>query len=164
MQVPSNPREPCQASATFVQSLSGAEPGGALFGPTRYYTTTLQPTFTDRSPIFHTGNGQRVPGSGQPGTSQCDKSPEEEQLFFALLIRSASLLVQTASNSFIKTWVSPQHKGKLCQSSPKKELLSVRSYPTGVMPAVRLVIPWMNRDTKHIIGDAATGASRGRGV
>ena len=62
----------------------------------------------DRSPIFHTGNGQRVPGSGQPGTFQCDKSPEEEQLFFALLIRSASLLVQTASNSFTKTWVSPQ--------------------------------------------------------
>ena len=29
----------------------------------------------------------------------------------------------------------------------------------------RLVIPWMNAGTpKHIIGDAATGASRGRGV
>jgi hypothetical protein len=35
----------------------------------------------------------------------------------------------------------------------------VRSYPTGVMPAVQLVIPWMNRDIKHFIGASETGAA-----
>eukprot|EP00090_Calanus_glacialis_P027994 TRINITY_DN446_c0_g1_i3.p1 TRINITY_DN446_c0_g1~~TRINITY_DN446_c0_g1_i3.p1 ORF type:complete len:120 (-),score=10.58 TRINITY_DN446_c0_g1_i3:44-403(-) len=66
---------------------------------------TSQPSSTEEGVPFSTrgmANGSLAVGS--QGHFQCDKSPQS-QLFFALLIKSASL-VKTASNRFIRIWVS----------------------------------------------------------
>ena len=138
--------------------------GCCVVRPHAVLHTTLQPPSSKKGVPFPHGDGQRVPGSGQPGTSQCDKSPQEEQLFFALLISMQvywSRQLQTVSP---RSGSPTLKKGSCVRVVRGRKLLSVRSYPTGVMPAVRLVRPWMNRDTKHFIGASETGASRGRGV
>ena len=135
-----------------------------LFGPTRSHTTTLQPTITKKGVPFSTRRWPTGPWHGQPGTSQCDKSSQSQQLFFALLISMQvywSRQLQTVSP---RSGSPTLKKGSCVRVVRGRKLLSVRSYPTGVMPAVRLVRPWMNRDTKHFIGASETGASRGRGV
>eukprot|EP00090_Calanus_glacialis_P027995 TRINITY_DN446_c0_g1_i6.p1 TRINITY_DN446_c0_g1~~TRINITY_DN446_c0_g1_i6.p1 ORF type:complete len:103 (-),score=13.63 TRINITY_DN446_c0_g1_i6:44-352(-) len=96
----------CPPSATFCTNSIRCWPGAALFDPTRSHTPLYNHQPARKESHFHTGNGHESLAVGSQGHFQCDKSsPEQSQLFFALLIKSASL-VKTASNRFIRIWVS----------------------------------------------------------
>jgi hypothetical protein len=86
LQVPATHASSAHQAPRFVQSLSGAQPGAALFDPTRSHTTLYNHQPARKESHFPHGDGQRIPGTGQPGTFQCDKSSQSQQLFFVLLI------------------------------------------------------------------------------
>ena len=82
----SNPCEQCPPSATFCTISIRCWSGAALFDPTRSHTPLYNHQPARKESHFPHGDGQRIPGTGQPGTFQCDKSSQSQQLFFVLLI------------------------------------------------------------------------------